>query len=213
MSYAISSERQDQAGPVEANRRKSLKSEFRRVPPHGAANSAGIGSRNQKKWSGYGHISCGIQVFIRHRRRLRDRVNTPLNDVASRVHVVVMKKHSCRFASLLIPVVASLTLSSCVVPVVDGTQYPSSGGGHMVYTTLPTTFVGSAYYHQGRYYSGGNYQTGRYRYDGRVYDQRYSHNGRYYYGGRYQQHQARGGVRDQHPDPRRANQRNAIHRP
>ncbi|QTN32903.1 hypothetical protein HZ994_11400 [Akkermansiaceae bacterium] len=50
---------------------------------------------------------------------------------------------------------------------------------------MPNTFVGSAYYHNGQYYSGGSYQTGRYVYGGNPYTSRYYHNGQYIYGGRY----------------------------
>lgn len=104
---------------------------------------------------------------------------------------------------MLLPLIASVGLSSCIVPVADDVHYPSTAGGHMVYTTLPNTFAGSAYYYNGRYYSGGAYQTGRYRDHGRSYSSRYYHNGQYIYGGKYQQHQARGGHQDQDRSSRR----------
>jgi hypothetical protein len=102
-----------------------------------------------------------------------------------------MKKHVLRFGLLICPLASVITLSSCVVPGYPGdTRYSSSRGASGVYNTLPTTFVGSAYYHDGRYYSGGNYQTGRYNYGGRQYTSRYYHNGNYIYGGRHQQYGA-----------------------
>jgi hypothetical protein len=103
-----------------------------------------------------------------------------------------MKNQPYRFLPLLVPLFSSAILTSCVVPVeTEGSHYTSTGGGHMVYTTLPTSFVGSAYYYDGRYYSGGRYQTGTYSYRGRPYSNRYHYNGKYYYGGRYQEHGAR----------------------
>lgn len=70
-------------------------------------------------------------------------------------------------------------------------HYASTGGRYNVYTSLPTTFVGSAYHHDGRYYAGGDYQTGRYNYAGRPYTSRYYYNGQYIYGGNYQQYDDR----------------------
>lgn len=92
---------------------------------------------------------------------------------------------------LLIPAIAALNLSSCVDPMMPGGVYSNGGGyggGFRTYSTLPQNYSGSAYYHQGRYYSGGQYQTGRYYYQGRQYTNRYYHNGQYYYGGQHQNH-------------------------
>lgn len=91
---------------------------------------------------------------------------------------------------LLIPAMAALNLSSCVDPMMPGGIYSNGGygGGFRTYSTLPRNYSGSAYYHQGRYYSGGQYQTGSYYYQGRPYSNRYYHNGQYYYGGQHQNH-------------------------
>lgn len=66
-----------------------------------------------------------------------------------------------------------------------GRQDSSDGSRYTVYSSLPDSYVGSAYYYNGRYYSGGNYQTGRYVYEGVPYTDRYYHNGQYIYGGSY----------------------------
>lgn len=103
-----------------------------------------------------------------------------------------MTKNQLRTAPLLLPLCAAALLSACVAPAYHGdAHYAARGRGHVVYTTLPTTFVGGAYYYNGRYYSGGHYQTGRYNDRGRYYTTRYYHNGHYYYGGHYQQHAAK----------------------
>lgn len=113
---------------------------------------------------------------------------TPLRTHHSLADHKGMKQTYQRIAILVFPLLASVLLSSC-----DGTGfstgelYTSSGTDHGVYTTLPSSFVGNAYYHDGRYYSGGNYQTGRYDYGGRQYTNRYRHNGKYIYGGEYKQ--------------------------
>ena len=57
-------------------------------------------------------------------------------------------------------------------------------GGHS-YTKLAQNHTGSAYFHQGRYYTGGHYQTGKFTHQGRPYTNRYYHNGQYYYGGEH----------------------------
>ncbi len=54
-----------------------------------------------------------------------------------------------------------------------------------IYDQLPAGYLGSYYWRDGRYYYGGRYELGRYRWHGRNYDHRYYHDGRYYYGGRY----------------------------
>lgn len=97
-----------------------------------------------------------------------------------------MKKNYQRLALIASPLVASALLNSCVVP--NDAHYSASGGDYGVYTTLPTSFNGDAYYHNGRYYSGGNYETGRYDYNGRRYDSRYYHDGKYIYGGKYKRY-------------------------
>lgn len=91
-----------------------------------------------------------------------------------------MKLHSFL---LFIPALATVALSSCAGPVMSGGG--SSNGGFHSYSTLPRNHTGSAYYHQGRYYTGGQYQTGKYNHQGRQYTSRYYHNGQYYYGGEH----------------------------
>jgi len=96
-------------------------------------------------------------------------------------------------------------LVSCVDPGRSGSGHISSASrGAPVYATLPNTFAGNAYLHNGRYYSGGNYQTGRYHDHGRSYGNRYYHNGRYYYGGEYQQHAAKPGRQEYRRDQERS---------
>ena len=97
-----------------------------------------------------------------------------------------MKLNTCR---LLIPAIALLTISSCVDPMMYGGGYSNYGGGFGSYTTLPRYYSGHAYYHQGRYYTGGQHQMGNYNYQGRSYTSRYSHNGQYYYGGEHRHYQ------------------------
>ncbi len=101
------------------------------------------------------------------------------------------------FRPVLLPVLAALALASCAgTRYVSGpgpginTGYQAYGTGFVTYSTLPVNYAGSAYYHQNRYYSGGRYETGRYRHQGRTYTNRYYHNGRYYYGGRHQTYPA-----------------------
>ncbi len=76
----------------------------------------------------------------------------------------------------LISLAAVLSLSSCV-------DAGYAGGGYNSYATLPLSYSGNAYLYNGRYYSGGQYQTGSYLNQGRNYGSRYYHNGQYYYGG------------------------------
>jgi len=100
---------------------------------------------------------------------------------------------------LLLPGLAALSLSSCVVP---GPGYGDPGivsnvgigVGYGVYDTLPSYYVGDAYYYGGRYYSGGRYEHGNYRDNGHVYTTRYQHNGQYFYGGRQEHHNGGGGA-------------------
>lgn len=98
---------------------------------------------------------------------------------------------------LALPVLAALGISSCAdTQYVSGpgpginTGYQAYGTGFVTYSRLPTNYAGSAYYHQNRYYSGGRYETGSYRHNGRAYSNRYYHNGRYYYGGTHQNYPA-----------------------
>lgn len=93
-----------------------------------------------------------------------------------------MKLHPCR---VFIPALAIFSLSSCADPMMSGSGSSSNRGGYHSYTTLPRNHSGSAYYHQGRYYTGGQYQTGRYNHQGRQFTSRYYHNGQYYYGGEH----------------------------
>ena len=94
---------------------------------------------------------------------------------------------------LLLPALATLALSSCLNPMMPGGGYSNYGGGYNngfnTYSTLPRNYAGSAYYHQGRYYTGGQHQTGNYNYQGQRYTNRYAHNGQYYYGGQHQNYQ------------------------
>lgn len=89
---------------------------------------------------------------------------------------------------LVLPLALSLGVSSCVGPGYGaGVGYNSGyGGGYNTYSTLPVNYNGGAYNHNGRYYTGGAYQTGSYSYQGRPYTSRYAHNGQYYYGGSHQ---------------------------
>ncbi|WP_395744401.1 hypothetical protein [Prosthecobacter sp.] len=91
-----------------------------------------------------------------------------------------MKPHSCR---LLLPAMALLALSSCAEP--SGAGHVDSGHGYHSYTKLPANHRGGAYYHKGRYYTGGLHQTGSYTHEGRQYTSRYFHAGQYYYGGQH----------------------------
>lgn len=107
-----------------------------------------------------------------------------------------------RIAPLLLPLLASAFLSSCVDPGYPG-NYTVTASGYGAFTALPTNYVGSSYYYNGRYYAGGSYQPGRYHYQGRPYDNRYFYNGQYFYGGSYRQH----GSNTQRHDPRHGQDR------
>lgn len=63
------------------------------------------------------------------------------------------------------------------------------GRGITTYRTLPTGYSGNAYHYNGRYYSGGRFESGNYSYLGRHYSNRYYHNGQYLYGGNHQHYQ------------------------
>ena len=95
---------------------------------------------------------------------------------------------------LLLPLLSlaltGVTMTSCVVSGYPDGSYPVSrvGVGYGYYDTLPSTYVGDAYFLSGRYYYGGRYETGRYYYQGRSYNDRYYHSGHYYYGGRHEHH-------------------------
>ncbi len=97
---------------------------------------------------------------------------------------------------LLLPAAAVLGMASCADtssasrgpgPGVN-TVASSYGTGFVTYSTVPAGFVGTTYYHQGRYFAGGRYEPGSYTHEGRVYPGRYFYNGRYYYGGVQRQH-------------------------
>ncbi len=100
---------------------------------------------------------------------------------------------------LFILSLAGASMPSCVVPVYPGdVAYGSAGGGYGYYTSLPSTYVGDAYFLGGRYYYGGRYETGRYYYQGRHYSNRYYHQGHYYYGGRHEHRDHRDHDHDHH---------------
>jgi hypothetical protein len=93
----------------------------------------------------------------------------------------------------VLPLLLAATITSCVdTGYYGGPRQPYGGAsvstGRGYYTTLPSNYVGSAYFYNGRYYSGGNYQTGNYTYQGRTYNNRYYQNGQYLYGGVHQHH-------------------------
>lgn len=76
-------------------------------------------------------------------------------------------------------------LGSCIVPGFDDRgRHESYNPPFRVYQSLPTSFYGSAYYHDGRYYTGGQHQTGSYIHQGRQYTSRYRYNKSFLYGGR-----------------------------
>lgn len=92
-------------------------------------------------------------------------------------------KHTPIFLLSLFVVIA---MTSCVVPgdvSYSSPGYSSASVGYRQYNTLPTGYVGSAYFYGGRYYSGGRYESGNFHDHGRTYNDRYYHNGQYYYGG------------------------------
>jgi len=105
---------------------------------------------------------------------------------------------------LVLPLLLAATITSCVDTGYYGGPRQSYGGGASLsggrgyYTTLPSNYVGNAYYYNGRYYSGGNYQTGNYTYQGRTYNNRYYQNGQYLYGGVHQHHGSPGSQMHQH---------------
>lgn len=98
---------------------------------------------------------------------------------------------------LVLPALAGLCVASCTNPATSrgpgpgvNTAYASYGTGFVTYSTLPVTYTGNAYRHQGRYYTGGRFETGRFQHNGQTYASRYYHNGRYYYGGTHQYYTA-----------------------
>ena len=126
-----------------------------------------------------------------------------------------MKKNYYRIVSLFLTISDSVWLSSCVEPNYAGGNYHSSPrGGYGVYNTLPGNFTGDAYYYNGRYYSGGSYQTGHYNHQGRSYNNRYYHQGQYFYGGNYQQHSQKSPRHDVNPSRsgNTSDSRNSSHR-
>jgi hypothetical protein len=103
----------------------------------------------------------------------------------------------------VLPLLLAATITSCVDTGYYGGPRQSYGGasvsaGRGYYTTLPSNYVGSAYFYNGRYYSGGNYQTGNYTYQGRTYNNRYYQNGQYLYGGVHQHHGSPGSQHASH---------------
>jgi len=98
-----------------------------------------------------------------------------------------MKPHYLKQALLLPTVLLSFSLISCVDPMYSGGAggYSNNRSGFNTYSTLPPNYSGNAYLYNGRYYSGGQYQTGTYHDHGRQYSDRYYHNGQYYYGGQH----------------------------
>ena len=92
---------------------------------------------------------------------------------------------------LLLPALAVgivTLLPSCIVVEEPYYRHPHYYGPAYrpgVYAVLPPGYGGAYYFHEGRYYYGGRHEVGRFYWNGRYYDHRYSHNGRYYYGGRY----------------------------
>ena len=90
---------------------------------------------------------------------------------------------------LLIPVLAALTLTSCVVPgPYSDPGVASVGVSYSSYESLPPNYVGDSYYYGGRYYSGGRLESGTFHDHGHAYTSRYHHDGQYYYGGRHEYH-------------------------
>lgn len=90
-----------------------------------------------------------------------------------------------RKALLLSSAVAFVTLlPSCLPPPpLHHVRAVVRGPGY--YDSLPSSYRGDYYQHNGRYYYGGRHEVGHYRSDGRVYGNRYYQGGRYYYGGQY----------------------------
>jgi len=83
--------------------------------------------------------------------------------------------------------VAKIILMTGALPLVSCTmsEYPfgqiSSPRGA---STARNNYAGNAYYWNDRYYTGGCYETGRFQYLGRNYNNRYVIKGRFLYGGR-----------------------------
>ncbi len=94
---------------------------------------------------------------------------------------------------LCLSLFAAIAMTSCVVPgeLSYGPGYSSASVGYRQYNTLPSGYVGDAYYYGGRYYSGGRYESGTFHNQGRSYNDRYFYNGQYYYGGNHQHHGSR----------------------
>jgi len=80
--------------------------------------------------------------------------------------------------------VLSLLLCSCSSTATGGKSRRGAGGSKQAeVVALTRADPGDSYYHQGRYYVGGRYETGRYVHEGRTYGNRYLHNSQYLYGG------------------------------
>ena len=93
--------------------------------------------------------------------------------------------HLSRKVLLLSSAVAFMALlPSCLPPPLPYRARVSvRGPGY--YDSLPSDYRGDYYQHGTRYYYGGRHESGRFRYEGREYQNRYNHGGQYYYGGQY----------------------------
>lgn len=97
---------------------------------------------------------------------------------------ILFMKH--KNASLFFLTLVSVAITSCVVPGHPaGLAVSTVSVDYSTNSSLPSNYVGDAYFYEGRYYSGGRYENGRFHDHGRAYSNRYYYNGRYYYGGRH----------------------------
>ncbi|MES2595294.1 MAG: hypothetical protein V4662_08160 [Verrucomicrobiota bacterium] len=119
--------------------------------------------------------------------------------------------------ALLLAAAAPVCMTSCGPQTVDLSRHghvstfnvPYRGSpdrsGHATVSPYvgiehPPGTLGGVYYHNGRRFSGGRYETGHFKDHGQYYSNRYHHDGRYYYGGSYQQN-------ERHPKLRNVNDR------
>ena len=77
--------------------------------------------------------------------------------------------------SIILILVPALAFATLALPSCEDPSMPHAGP--KVYTKLPAHHRGGAYYHQGRYYTGGQYPTGTFTHEGRQYTSRYYHDG------------------------------------